>query len=142
MLKRIATIVLCALPLAGCATLGGQPMAVSHDYVTPDAKHWAVQISMHTGMSNTPQQTVMIIYNQASRTPIAIVEGQTKTMSEELMGQVINAVTSFGTAGITGNFLLQAAQADCPPGSLCGTLVQVQNSAGASADSSADASSI
>lgn len=139
-MKRLLSLVLVAPLLTACATMG-KPIAVSHDYVTPDAKHWSIQISMHSGVPNTPQQTVMIVYSTFSKTPVAIIEGQTKTMSEELMASVIQAVTNFGTAGITGNFMLQAAQADCPVGSLCGTLVQVQNTAGASADAAADSTS-
>ncbi len=88
---------------------------------------------MHSGVASTPQQTVMIIYNKWSKSPIAVVNGQTKTMGEELMGSIIQAVTSFGAAGITGNFMLKAAEASCPPTALCGTLVQVHNQAGANA---------
>lgn len=144
MIKRLLSIAVCALPLAACATL---PSARSHQYVAQSSAgtHLGLQITMHTGVANTPQQTVMLIYRQDSKTPIAIVEGQTKAMSEELMAQVINifggVATGATAAAISGGYMLQAAQVNCPPGTLCGTLVQIQNTAGATAGAEAESSS-
>ena len=143
MLKVIVAIV-CALSLAACATL---PSATSHQVVAQSSAgtHLGLQITMHTGVANTPQQTVMLVYRQDSKTPIAIVEGQTKTMSEELMTQVIGIFGGMATgataATISGGYVLQAAQANCPPGTLCGTLIQIQNTAGANAGADAEATS-
>lgn len=126
------------LVVSGCATLA-KPIATSHEYVTPDGQHWAVQIAMHSGVPGAPVETITIVYNKWSKTPVTVISAHSKILSEELTAQVLNAVASFGVAGITGNFMLAAARAECPPGTLCGTLVQVQNTAGAqaAADSSA-----
>lgn len=132
-MQKFFALALLTLLLAGCTTLAKEPVAVSHSYVTPEKDFWSTQITMHTGVPSTPQQTVMIVYSKFSKTPIITVSGQTKTMSEDLWDKVFNAVTTFGAAGINGSFVLKAAEAGCPPGTICGTLVQVQNSAGAQA---------
>jgi len=139
MLKRFVTVpVLCAgLLTSACAT---EPMSQSHSHVTADKRHWGVQIAMHTGVPNTPIQTVMVVYNKYSKSPIAVVNGQTKPLGEKLFDDMLSLVGNVGAAGITGKYILKASQAECPPTALCGTLVQVNNSAGANADSTSSAS--
>lgn len=146
-MMKAAMALVCALSLAGCATMANEPTATSHSFVakSPAGAHLGIQMTMHTGVANTPQQTIMLVYNEHNKSPIAIVEGQTKTMSEELTAQFLSIfggiATGATTAAIGGGYVLAAAEANCPPGTLCGTLVQVQNTAGASADAAADSSS-
>ncbi len=118
--------------LAGCAP---QPMAVSHELVTPNKAHWAVQISMSTGLLGTPVQTVMVVYNKFSKQPLAVVQGNTLRLEDRLL----DAILALGPSAITGNYILQAAKVECPKGTLCGTLVQVSNQAGANAGANAAA---
>ncbi|MBY0538459.1 hypothetical protein K2P47_03630 [Patescibacteria group bacterium] len=92
-------------------------------------------MSMSTGVSGTPVQTVMIVYNKYSKVPLAIVQGNTLRLSDRLLDAVLN----LGPNIVTGKYILKAAQAECPVGTLCGTLVQVQNTAGAEAGSTATA---
>jgi hypothetical protein len=125
-----------ALALSACTS---EPIAVSHEHVTADGSHWSLQITMHTGVPNTPVQTVMVVYNQFSHEPVAIVSGQTKPLAEKLVDDLVNLVASVGPAAVTGKYILRAAEAECPPETLCGTLVQVSSSAGANAN--ADSSS-
>lgn len=133
-MKKTLVLLTGLLLLGGCTTT---PTAMSHQHISPDGTHWAFQIAMHSGILNTPRQTVMIVYNKWSRKPIAIVEGQTKPIGEKLFDDILTLINTAGASAITGNYLLQAAKVDCPPGTLCGTLVQVQNTAGASAESAA-----
>lgn len=129
--KALSTLAcLVSLALAGCATT---PTAVSHQHTSSDGVHWAVQITMHTGVPNTPQQTLMVVYNKFSKAPIATIEGQTAVLSEKLWDDLISIVSTSGSAVIGGHYALQVAKANCPPGTVCGTIVQVQNSAGAQA---------
>jgi starvation-inducible outer membrane lipoprotein len=132
-LATLATTV-ATMVLAGCATT---PSAMSHRHMTEDGSHQAFQITMHTGVPGTPQQTVMLVYNKSGATPVAVIEGQTKTIDEKLWDDLIQLVSTAGPAVITGHYILRAAEANCPTGALCGTLVQVQNVAGASAGSEA-----
>lgn len=128
----LGAILLASTLLSACATT---PMARSHQHVTPDKSHWAVQVTMHSGVYNTPTQTVMVLYNKYSRKPIAVVEGQSK----ELSAQLVDAFLALGPSMVMGEYLIKAEKLSCPAGTLCGTLVQVNNSAGASAGSSAEA---
>ena len=136
--KRFATLAVVGSMLftSACATA---PTADSHQHVTADKRHWGVQITMHTGVPNTPRQTVMVVYNKYSKTPIAIVNGQTKPLGEKLFDDLLGLVGSVGAASITGNYILRASEAECPATALCGTLVQVSNEAGANAGSTATA---
>jgi len=81
----------------------------------------------------------MVVYNKYSKTPIAIVNGQTKPLGEKLFDDLLGLVGSVGAASITGNYILKASESECPATTLCGTLVQVENSAGANAGSTATA---
>lgn len=134
---KFTAMVLSVGLLGACAS---EPMSVGHDYKTSDGFHWAVQISMHTGVPNTPIQTLMVLYNKTQRTPIATISGQTKPLGEKLAEDLLHLVSRVGAAAITGQYILKAAKAECPPEALCGTLVQVSNQAGANADSSSSAS--
>jgi hypothetical protein len=134
---KIGLVIGCSLSLAAC---GAEPIAVSHQHVTEDGSHWSVQITMYTGVPNTPVQTVMVIYNQYNHAPIAMVSGQSKPMGEQLVSDLLAVVASVGPAAVTGKYILRAAEAECPTGTLCGTLVQVNASAGANAG--ADSSSV
>lgn len=134
--SKIIMATVSAIFLGACST---EPLSTSHSHVTADETHWGVQISMHTGVSNTPIQTVMVLYNKYQRTPIATVSGQTKPLGEKLADDMLRLVSSVGPAAIAGNYILRAAKAECPSGSLCGTLVQVSNQAGANAGSTATA---
>lgn len=137
MSKTLLTLAcLASLALAGCATV--PPTAVSHQHTSSDGVHWAVQITMHSGVPNTPQQTVMIVYNKFSKVPIATVDGQTKPLGEKLFDDLVSILAASTPAAIGGNYALLAAEANCPPGTLCGTLVQVQNTAGAQADADSE----
>ena len=137
--KRFAALAVVGVALftSACATT---PTSTSHQHVTADKRHWGVQIAMHTGVPNTPIQTVMVVYNKYSKTPIAIVNGQTKPLGEKLFDDMLGLIGSVGAASITGNYILKASEAECPATSLCGTLVQIENSAGANAGSTATAS--
>lgn len=136
MSKRLVTILVMSTVAmtSACAT---EPMSVSHQHVTPDKSHWSVQIAMHTGVPNTPIQTVMVLYNKYQKTPIATVSGQTKPLGEKLADDFLHLASTAGVAAIAGRYILKAAEADCPTQALCGTLVQVSNQAGANADSTA-----
>lgn len=137
-IKTLLGVAFLSLVLAGCAT---NPRAMSHQHFTEDGQYRAVQISMHTGVANTPQQTVMIVYNRVDPRPIAVINGQTKILGEKLFDDLVKVIGTAGSAFIGGNYMLQAAEAKCPAGTLCGTLVQVQNTAGANAGSTASSSS-
>ena len=139
MFKRFLTVPVMSTVLFISACGSTEPMSKSHSLVTPDQSHWAVQISMYSGIRNTPIQTVMVVYNKFNKTPIATVSGQTKPLSEKLADDLLNLISSIGPAAITGRYILEAAESECPPTALCGTLVQVSNSAGAAADSSSAA---
>ncbi len=132
-MKKTLLALMCAASLSAC--VGGVPIATSHELVTPDRQHWAVQMSMWTGVQGTPVQTIMIVYNKFEKKPIATVQGSTLVLSDRLL----DAVLALGPNFVTGKYILKAAQADCPTGTLCGTLVQVQNSAGATAGSNSSA---
>jgi len=136
--KIIYMILGSMLVSTGCATT--KPLATSHSYVSPDKMHMGFQISMHTGVPNTPIQTVMVVYHKYDKKPIAIVNGQTKTMDEKLFDDLLEIAKHFGAAAITGGFMIEAAKSgvDCPVAEICGTLVQVANQAGANADSTAN----
>lgn len=140
---KFLSVILCAPLLAGCATMAKEPTAMSHKYMTPDKSHVVYQFTMHTGAPNTPQQTVTIIYNKVLgfKHPVVSVDGQTKTASEEFKASVMAIFGGVASAAVGGHYQLLAAEAKCPKDSLCGTLVQVQNTAGAAADSSAESSS-
>jgi hypothetical protein len=144
-MKRLlsGTPALFLVAVTGCATVG-EPRAFSHTYESPDGMHMGFQLSMHTGLPNTPQQTIMVVYNKYQTTPIAMVNGQTKTFEEQLGADILQAATSLGTAAIAGGFAVQAARenVDCPHATICGTLVQVANQAGATAGAAAEASSM
>lgn len=130
-MKSIILALCGALSLGACAN---EPIAVSHELVTKDRSHWAVQISMHSGVAGSPVQTVMIVYNKFSKKPQAIVSGNSLTLSDQLFQAILN----LGPAIVTGNYILKAAKIECPAGTLCGTLVQVTNQAGANAAAGAE----
>jgi hypothetical protein len=109
------------------------PIAESHQHVTADGSHWAVQISMHSGVQGTPTQTVMVVYNKYQHAPIATVNGQTKIFSDKL----VDALLALGPAIVHGQYAIRAAEINCPPGTLCGTLIDISNQAGASAGADA-----
>ena len=81
----------------------------------------------------------MIVYNKWDKKPIAFAQGQTLSLEDDLADKLVTLAASMGSAAIGGSFMLQAAKADCPSQTLCGTLVQVQNSAGALAEAGAEA---
>ena len=91
---------------------------------------------MHTGVAGTPTQTVLVMYNKKSSKPIAIVNGQSKVFSDKL----IDSMLALGPAIVHGGYLLKAEKINCPPGTLCGTLVQVSNQAGSEANADATSS--
>ncbi|MFT5849296.1 MAG: hypothetical protein ACI9H6_000097 [Patiriisocius sp.] len=110
-------------------------IAESHQHITADRSHWAVQISMHSGVQGTPTQTVMVVYNKFQRAPIATINGQTKIFSDKL----VDAFLALGPAIVHGEYAIQAAEINCPQGTLCGTLVQVSNQSGSNANAGASA---
>ena len=143
-MKHLIAVGVTLVALAGCATTG-EPFATSHTYDSPDGMHRGFQITMRTGVPNTPQQTVLVLYNRYQTTPIAVVDGQTKVINEKLWDDIVKITTSLGTAAVAGGFAIEAAKAgvDCPHVTqLCGTLVQVATQAGANANSTSSASSM
>ena len=122
------------MALSACATA---PLATSHQHVTEDGRHWAVQVTMSTGVPGTPVQTAMLVYNKYSKKPQVIVSGNTLLLGDRLL----DAVLALGPSIVAGEYHIKTAEVDCPAGTLCGTLVQVQNSAGASAEAGAESSS-
>lgn len=105
------------------------PMSVSHQHVTEDGRHWGIQLSMSTGVAGTPVQTAMVIYNKYQRTPIAIVQGSTFRLEDRLL----DAILALEPSVVQGQYMLEAERINCPPGTICGMLVQVSNRAGAQA---------
>lgn len=130
-LMKITLGVALAATLSACAAA---PIAVSHQQVTSDGRHWAVQMTMSTGVAGSPVQTVMLVYNQYSKEPRAIVSGNSLRLSDQLFQAVLN----LGPSIVAGEYHLAAERINCPAGTLCGTLVQVQNTAGATADADSE----
>jgi len=121
------------LALSACAT---PPMSASHTHDTPDGTHRAIQISMHSGVYNTPVQTVMLVYNKWSASPVAVVEGQSLTLSAQLATELL----ALGPSIVNGEYRIMAEEKACPAGTICGTLVQVSNVAGAEAGANSQSS--
>jgi hypothetical protein len=131
MVRRVGAV-LALLFLTACVSA---PMSTSHQHDTADGTHRGVQISMHSGVMGTPVQTVMLVYSRWNSQPVAIVSGQSLQLGDRLL----DALLDLGPSIVTGEYLIRADDSDCPPGSLCGTLVQVNSSAGANANADAAA---
>ena len=129
-LRRFAAVLLIPLMVSACDT---PPIATSHAHDTADGSHRGVQITMQSGVYGSPTQTVLVIYNNWNPLPIATVTGQSKRLD----AQLVDALLNLGPAIVTGQYRIKAEEVGCPPGTLCGTLVQVSNQAGAEVDVSA-----
>lgn len=76
----------------------------------------------------------MVVYNAITKNAVAVIEGQTKPLSEKLVDDLVAILAGSAPAAIAGMYALKVSETNCPPGTLCGTYVNVQNQAGAQAD--------
>jgi len=134
-LFRVIVGVCLVVTVAACTP--PQPMAISHTHDSADGTHRGVQITMSTGVYNTPTQTVLLVYNKWTPTPVATVSGQ----SLRLSAQLVQALLNLGPAIVQGEYILQAERLNCPRGTLCGTLVQVSNQSGSLSNAASTAAS-
>lgn len=137
-MKKILSTLAIVFGLLALTACDMPPIAESHQLVTPDGSHKMIQVTMSTGVYGTPTQTVLAMYNKYSHTPIALVEGQSKRFSAELVA----AFLALGPSILHGEYKILAEEAGCPPGTICGTLIQVSNTAGANADAGATAGNV